>query len=152
MPVTARVEEERLLKMRAISSGFMLAATGLIAASLVLSTAGCGARTPAQREAAAMERGKKDMRAGDYGQAWIECRVAWQNMRSDPEPQYQLGLAWMGRGTPELAVEAFQKAIQLNPGNEEAQLQLALFKSATAKDELIREAVEVLRARVAKHP
>jgi Tfp pilus assembly protein PilF len=73
--------------------------------------------TPEAREATHMLRGKGYLQTKEYKKAVIEFKVASQNMPKDAEPVYQLGMTYLAGGAPRLAVEAFTKAVALNPGH-----------------------------------
>src|SRR4051812_4479259 len=72
-----------------------ISVAALIVPVLVLSvlSAGCG-KSPRQKEAAFLERGKKQLQNKDYQRAIIEFRNAAQVNPKDAEPLYQLGLAF----------------------------------------------------------
>lgn len=113
--------------------------------------AGCSG-TPQEREAAHLRRGNQDVGQRDYRKAAVEFKVASQNMPKDPEPLYLLGMAYLKGGAAKLAVDAFQKAVAVNPKHEGAQYQLALFKLGTDKPQIIQEARPVISAWIASHP
>lgn len=99
-----------------------------------------------------MLRGKRDLQTKQYKKAVIEFKVASQNMPKDAEPVYQLGMTYLSAGAGRLAVEAFTKAIGLNPKHEGAQYQMALVKVGSDKPELVQEAKQVLSAFLGGHP
>ena len=55
----------------------------------------------------------------------LEFRSAAQAKPNDPEPYYQLGLASLGAGDGNTAIQAFRKTLQLNPKHNDAQLKLS---------------------------
>jgi predicted Zn-dependent protease len=128
------------VRLRAISIVFLFALVD-----------GCS-RTPEQREALHLDKGKKYLAEKEYRKAWIEFRVASQNMPKDAVPVYLLGMTYLSQGAYKNAAEAFQKAITLNPRHEAAQYQLARFKVGTDKPELLNEAKQVLSGWTLSHP
>src|ERR1035441_2637304 len=109
----------------------------LAAALLFLSA--CSS-TPQEKEALHMKRGKAAIDKKDYKTAVVEYKVASQNMPKDAEPVYQLGMAYVSAGAGRLAVDAFTKAVSLNPKHEGAQFQMALVKVGANKPEVVEEA------------
>lgn len=133
--------------MRFTNQGVRL---GAVAAILLLSTA-C-AVTPQQREAKHMRNGKKYLTAKEFKKAAIEFKVASQNMPKDAEPLYQLGMTYLSGGAPQLALEAFQKAATVDPRNEAAQYQVALFQVGSNHQDQLLAAEQVLKKYSAAHP
>jgi tetratricopeptide (TPR) repeat protein len=113
--------------------------------------AGCS-QTAQQREEAHIDKGKQYLAGKQYRKAWIEFRVAAQNMPKDALPVYLLGMTYLSGGAYRSAAEAFQKAVTMNPKLEAAQYQLALFKVGTTKPELLNEAKQVLSGWTVNHP
>jgi tetratricopeptide (TPR) repeat protein len=121
----------------------------LAAALLFLSA--CSS-TPQEKEALHMKRGKAAVDKKDYKTAVVEYKVASQNMPKDAEPVYQLGMTYLNGGAAKQAVEAFAKAVSLNPKHEGAQFEMALVKVGSNKPEIVQEAKQVLTAYLATHP
>jgi tetratricopeptide (TPR) repeat protein len=107
--------------------------------------------TPESREAKHMAKGKTALAKKNYKAAEIEFKVASQNMPKDAEPVYQLGMAYLHSGSSKSAVEAFEKAVRLNPKHEGAQYQMALVKVGSNKPEVVQEGKKVLSAYLAGH-
>jgi len=130
------------------------ARNGLAVAAVVLGACFCSscALTPEAREAKHMANGKRYLAAGDYKSASIEFRVASQNMPKDAEPLYQLGMTYLSGGAATQALQAFDKAVAVNPAHEGAQYQLALFEVGSSKPEDVTTAMGVLQKYSAGHP
>ena len=123
----------------------------ILSVAALLFLAAC-ARTPEGREADHLQKGKNYVEKKEYRKAVIEFKIASQNMPKDAEPFYQMGMTYLRGGAGKLAVEAFQKAVDLNPKNEEAQYQLALFKVSSSKQETVQEAGAFLADYLRVHP
>src|SRR5258708_39589303 len=54
-----------------------------------------GCASPEQREGKYLESGKKFLAAKDYSRAVLQFRNAVKSMPRDPEPHYQLALAYL---------------------------------------------------------
>jgi tetratricopeptide (TPR) repeat protein len=121
-----------------------------LAAALLFLTA-CSS-SPQEREALHMKRGKAAIDKKDYKTAVIEYKVASQNMPKDAEPFYQLGMTYLSVGAGKQAVDAFTKAVSLNPKHEGAQFQMALVKVGDNKPEVLQDAKQVLTSYLATHP
>src|SRR5215472_18891197 len=93
-------------------------------ALLLAAASGCQT-SPQAKEQRFLRRGQAQMAKKDYTRAVLEFRSAAQAMPNDPEPYYQLGLASLGAGDGNTAVQAFRKTLQLNPKHNGAQLKLA---------------------------
>src|SRR5579863_4203884 len=109
----------------------------LLAIATLLATC---SKTPEQREADHIKKGRLYLAAKEFKKAAIEFKVASQNMPRDAEPVFQLGMTYLTAGATRQAVETFQKAAALNPGFEPPRYQLALFKAASLKPGLLHEA------------
>jgi tetratricopeptide (TPR) repeat protein len=107
--------------------------------------------SPQAREAKYMTKGEQYVAARKYREAAIEFKVASQNMPKDAEPQYQLGMTYLKGGNARLAVEAFTKAIALNPKHEGAQYEMALVKVDSNKPEFVVEASKTLSTYLTAH-
>ncbi len=125
--------------------------SGRFLAAALLFLSACSS-SPQEKEALHLKRGKAAVDKKDYKTAIVEYKVASQNMPKDAEPFYQLGMAYAGVGAGKQAVEAFAKAVSLNPKHEGAQFQMAMVKVGSNKPEIVQEAKQVLTAYVAGHP
>ena len=119
--------------------------------ALFLLAAGCSV-TPAAREAKYMASGKRYVAAKEYRKAAIDFRVASQNMPKDGEPLYQLGMTYLDEGDATLALEAFQKAVAVDPKHMGAQYQYAVFEVGSNNPDQVMAAREVLHQYAALHP
>src|SRR5690348_5291099 len=116
-------------------------AAAVIAAMILLNAC---ARSPREREAKYLERGKKEFAAREYKKAVVDFKVASQNMPKDAEPVYQLGMVYLTVGAARQAVESFTKAVSLDPKHEGAQYEMALVKVGSNKPDIVGEARQVL--------
>ena len=80
----------------------------------------------------------------DYACAALEFRSAAQAMANDPEPYYQWGLASLGAGDGNTAIQAVPKTVQLNPKRNDAQLKLAEWMLASRPKDLVEQAASNL--------
>jgi tetratricopeptide (TPR) repeat protein len=119
--------------------------------AMVIVSAAC-AVTPQQREAKHIRNGKKYLAAKEYKKAAIEFKVASQNVPKDGEPLYQLGMTYLSAGAPQLALDAFQKAMTADPKHVAARYQVALFQVGTNHREQLIAAEQVLKNYLAAHP
>ncbi len=128
-----------------------------VVTSLVLLLAGCG-RSPEALEAAHLKRGNAYLGQNEFRKAFIEFRVASQNMPKDPEPLYELGMAYLkadAAADPNSllhAYEAFQKALEIKPGHAASRYRMALFRIGSTKLEEVAQAKEVISKYLAGHP
>lgn len=78
--------------------------------------------TPWHRDQAdiALSKGVALIQAGQYIGALKELLEADKNAPDDPEINYYLGVAYLGRGLKDLAMERFQKAVSLKADYSEA--------------------------------
>ena len=107
-------------------------------------------RSPEARRAEHLGSGKANLEKRDYQRAILEFLNAIEAAPQDPEPYYQLGLAYLGAGDVSKAVPNFRKAATLNPRHTGAQLKLAELMMASRNQEYLEEAQkrvqEVLKA------
>ena len=134
------------------SPGEDMPRAGWVPLALVLAvfSAGCNF-SPEARGKKHMEGGKVSLAKKDYRTAIIEFKVASQNLPKDPEPLYQLGMTYLVAGAGRQALEAFQKAVTVNPKHEGAQFQVALFEVGSNKPEQVEAAKHVLEKYSATH-
>jgi type IV pilus assembly protein PilF len=69
---------------------------------------------------ASLKKGKALIEAGQYIGALKELLEADKNAPNDPEINYNLGIAYLGRGLRDMAMERFQKAVSLKENYSEA--------------------------------
>ncbi|MCU1329579.1 MAG: uncharacterized protein JWN34_4949 [Bryobacterales bacterium] len=124
----------------------------VVAPALLILNSGCSRGTPQSREAAHLAKGKQYVAGKEYRKAIIEFKVASQNMPKDPEPLYQLGLAYMKGGASTDAVQTLQRAVDLDPKHEGARYELALFQVGSDKPDLVSSARTVISAYLSSHP
>ncbi len=131
--------------------GAVKSAGPLLIVGLLAALSACGPRTPEGREALHMKRGKDYLTAKNLPAA-IEFRVASQNMPTDAEPQYQLGMTYLLAGAEQPAIESFGKALTINPKHEGAEYQMALIETNSNKPADVQKAEEFLSAYLKTHP
>jgi tetratricopeptide (TPR) repeat protein len=120
-------------------------------ALLLALASGCHT-SPQAKEQRFLRRGQAQMAKNDYTRAVLEFRSAAQTMPNDPEPYYQLGLASLGAGDGNTAVQAFRKTLQLNPKHNGAQLKLAELMVASNRKDVVEQAEANLSAVLAAAP
>jgi tetratricopeptide (TPR) repeat protein len=120
-------------------------------ALLLAVAAGCRT-SPQATEQLFLKRGQAQMAKKDYSRAVLEFRSAAQAMPNDPEPYYQWGLASLGTGDGNSALQAFRKALQLNPKHNDAQLKLSELMLTSRRKELVEQAASNLSAVIAASP
>ena len=103
---------------------------------LFLFIGGC-TRTPQEKEARYIKRAEEYFAKKDYASALIEYRNAAEQVPSDAEPYYRMGLIYIEQNAIGPAVNAYRKAIELNPRHADARLKLAeLMASSAAKQDV----------------
>src|SRR5258708_34911514 len=98
----------------------------LIAATIlaIASSVACQ-RSPQEREARFLAKGRAHLEQKDYSRAILEFRNAMNVLPKDAEPYYQIALAYLETRNYANAVVALQKALALNPKHAGAGLKLA---------------------------
>ena len=124
-----------ILFSRRFCAGLLLSALG--AGILIL--VGC---SPQSREARFLKRGSQFMEKKDYARALLEFRNAEREMPQDAEPEFQMGLAYLGIGNKAEAFAAFTKAVALNPKHADAQIRLTELAASTNSRKLLNQAEE----------
>jgi tetratricopeptide (TPR) repeat protein len=128
----------------------------LIAALLTVFTmtvcgVGC-ARSPAQKEARFLDRGKSWFGKKDYSRAILEFRNATQTVPRDAEPYYRLALVYLEMRQAAVAIPLLQKAVTLNPKHSAAQLKLAAFQLGNSDSKVVEGVQQRLRDVLANNP
>ena len=108
--------------------------------------------SPPAKEAKYMRRGQAEIGKKDFTRAVLEFRNAAHAMPKDPEPLYQLGLAYLASGDVASSVTALQQAIGLNPKHWGAQLKLAELMTASRNKQLTEQAATELQEILAASP
>src|SRR5208283_485361 len=80
---------------------------------------------PNKRKLKYLNSGESYAKQGKYREATIQLRNAVQIDPKFAEGHYQLALAYLGLNDREAAYHEFMTAVSLNPGNSDAQVQLA---------------------------
>lgn len=113
---------------------------------IVLLSMLCGcARSPEARRDKFLAKGKEHLEKRDFSRARVEFANAAKAMPNDAEPYYQLGLVANGSGDYQAAVNAFQKALSLNPKHSDAKLRLTQIMAAAGDRPVLDEAEKNLR-------
>ncbi|MBI1787674.1 MAG: tetratricopeptide repeat protein [Acidobacteria bacterium] len=132
------------------TSARMLPCLLTLAAAALL---GSGCSRPArERGAQFLDRGKKHLNEKDYERAILDLNNAARVLPTDPEPHYQLGLAYLAKGQVGPAVGSFKMACDRNPRHAEAQLKLAELLLLSNEPEMLAEADKHAQAGLALTP
>ena len=107
-------------------------------AALVL-LAGC-ARTPQEKYARFLQRGKKFLQESNPARAVVEFRSAMQQQPKAPEGYYWISQAFLAQDKVADAVVALRKATELKPGYAPAQLKLAELMVRSRNEQLLKDA------------
>ena len=105
--------------------------------------------SPEARCARHLASGKKLLAAKDYARAILEFRNAASAMLRNPEPLYELGLAYVATGNAsdfQVAVKSFSKALELDPKHAGARLELARLMALTRDKSTLADAERRMRA------
>ncbi len=111
----------------------------VVSAAALLINTGC-TRTPEERYARAIEKGKKLLAAKDYTRATVEFQNAVQAKPKNPEPLVLLGESYLSQLLLPTAISYFRKATELDPNYAPAQLRMADLMLRTHNDQLSKEA------------
>ena len=111
----------------------------LASAAAILILPGCS-RTPEERYARAIEKGKKLLAEKEYARAALEFQNAAQAKPKSVEALYLLGEAAMNQVLLPTAISYYRKAAELDPKYGPAQLRLADLMLRTHNDQLTKEA------------
>ena len=97
-------------------------------------------RSPQEREATFLKRGRALLEQKNYSRAILEFRNATSAMPTDAEPYYQISLAYFETGNHETSVAALRKALALNPKHAGAQLRLAALMTTSLDKKVLADA------------
>ena len=111
----------------------------VVSAAALLTSTAC-TRTPEERYARAIEKGKKFLAAKDYSRATVEFQNAVQAKPRNPEPLVLLGESYLNQFMLPTAISYFRKATELDPNYAPAQLRMADLMLRTHNDQLSKEA------------
>ncbi|HEY6343929.1 MAG TPA: tetratricopeptide repeat protein [Bryobacteraceae bacterium] len=92
-----------------------------------------------------MENGRRYYDNHDYSRAIIEWKNAAEIANGDPEPFYWLGMGYFKAGNNPLAVDAFRRAVAVNPKHAAAQLRMAELLTLSNDPDLLQDAVKRLQ-------
>ena len=120
--------------MTRVSFVFCLCAVALVC--------GCGSRSGL----GAAKKGMAAFREGRYEKAIAHFTAATERISNSPELYYHLGLAHLERGNLEPAQEAFRVALDLDPGEGEANILGALGQVAFRQQDYTNALVSLERA------
>jgi len=119
---------------------------------LALATLGGCRRSPEAKKAKFMESGKSFMQAKDYPRAILQFRNAAQFAGKDPEPYYQMAVAFLADGQEQNGIGALKQVLKLNPNYTPAKLKYAELETMSAKETDRREAESTLQGIVGASP
>jgi tetratricopeptide (TPR) repeat protein len=100
---------------------------------------GC-ALSPEAKEARFLDMGKKALAKKDYARAILQFQNGIRSKKTDAEPYYQLGLAYIGAGDGNGAVAAFWKAAELDSKRPDVQVKIAELLISTRDKEEVEKA------------
>lgn len=113
-------------------------AVAAVAMALVFA-ASCSQRADV-RKLRFMENGRRFYDKGDYPRAIIQWKNAAEIANGDPEPFYWLGMGYIKAGSIPFAIDAFRKAVAVNPKHAAAQLRMAELLTLSDDKELLEDA------------
>jgi len=121
---------------------------------VIVALLACGAcrRSPEAKKAKFMESGKAYMQAKDYPRAILQFRNAAAFAGKDPEPYYQMALAFLADGQLLNGVGALQQSLKLNPKYTAAELKMAELKTMSSRPKDVEEAESTLQTMVGAAP
>src|ERR1017187_4766092 len=114
-----------------------------------LATTAC-TKSPIEKEAAFLAKGKALRSKGEYARAILEFRNAVKAMPKDAEPYYQLGVTYVNQQDVRNAFAMFSKAVALNPKHAGAQLQLSTFQILGSQGKQDPKLIEDAQRRIAE--
>jgi tetratricopeptide (TPR) repeat protein len=100
----------------------------------------CGG-TPAERGSRYLQRGKARLAEKDYARAILDLRSAARLLNRNPEPYYQLALAYESSGDRGEAVQFLEKSTAVDSNYLAAQVRLAELMAASANRESLLDVV-----------
>lgn len=112
---------------------------------------GC-ASSPELKAQKFLEQGRKHFARKDYSRAVLEFRNAAQARPRDPEPLYQMALAYLEMNQAQAAVGVLLKAAQLDPHHRATQQKLAELMSINYSEEVVRQAQQKAEALLQAFP
>ena len=124
----------------------------LVLLTLALVTLGGCRRSPEAKKAKFMESGKAFMQAKDYPRAILQFRNAAAFAGKDPEPYYQLALAFLADSQLANGIGALNQAIKLNPKYTPAQLKKAELETMSPRGSDQKAAEATLQGIVSASP
>jgi tetratricopeptide (TPR) repeat protein len=122
-----------------------------VGVAAILTLSACH-RSPEAREAAFLEKGKKELEKKNYAVAVLDFKNAAQAKSWDAEPHYQLGRSYLAANQPGFAAAELREAVELNPRHTAAQLKLAELLATSLKKETLEEAQKHAQAVLALLP
>jgi len=123
----------------------------LISLFALILMAAC-ARTPQEKYARFLQRGKKFLQEPNPARAVVEFRSAMQQQPKAPEGYYWLAQAFLAQDKVADAVVALRKATELKPGYAQAQLKLAELMVRSRNEQLLKDAETRLQKILTDNP
>ena len=104
----------------------------------ILALSGCA--SPTEKEAKFLEGGKRYLAKKDFQRAVLQFRNAIQAVPNDPEPHYQLSVAYLALGASVDAVNELKKAASVDPHHIPTQLKLAELMVTSNQRDVLEDA------------
>ena len=104
----------------------------------ILTLSGCA--SPTEKEAKFLEGGKRYLAKKDFQRAVLQFRNAIQAVPNDPEPHYQLSVAYLALGASVDAVNELKKAASVDPHHIPTQLKLAELMVTSNQRDVLEDA------------
>ena len=108
--------------------------------------------SPQAKETKYLRRGQALLEKKDYSRALLEFKNALSAVPRDAEPYYQIGLVYLASGNLRYAIASLQKATELNPRHEKAQLKLAELMTSSRDAVVLQQAATRLETLLSASP
>jgi tetratricopeptide (TPR) repeat protein len=116
----------------------------LALAATLIAAAACS-RSPEARESSFLKSAQKHLQARDIPRAILDFKNAAIAMPRDPEPHYQMGLAYSSAGDLQDSLREFDKAAEIDPRHASALLKMAEILIAAKNIESVKQGEDKAR-------
>lgn len=117
----------------------------------LLFLSGCS-KTPQESEAEHLKKAQDYASKKDFKKAFIEYKIAAQNMPKDPVPRYELGVAYLKSGAVPDAFQTFQETLRVTPNHLGSRYQIALLRIYSNDFSRAEEAKKTVEEYLAQNP